>query len=221
MAALRSCWHTAGAPRDRPGQAVHAVPVHRQPGLAGTLLDHVVAALQANGSGLRDGNVDARLAHGNVEPVAGRAAQGGHQGGVGFHLAIHLAEHALGVADGSAALCVELLRALQVGGVLAVGQLDRLRGVHQRCGLRQCGSRRSGVRVGVELAHAVGDLVDLVGQVGAHAARQDLRGAGDAKHVHHAAVDQGIAARRVQVTLARYPARGTAVYVYRAVGGAL
>lgn len=36
-----------------------------------------------------------------------------------------------------------------------------------------------------------------------------------------ALVDQGIAARRVQVTLARYPARGTAVYVYRAVGGAL
>ena len=35
-----------------------------------------------------------------------------------------------------------------------------------------------------------------------------------------ALIGEGIVARRVQVTLARYPARGTGAYVYRFTGGA-
>ena len=192
---------------------LHVVPVHglsqaiqpggvdRQERVARHSLQRVVAALQADGPHALDSRLHRHLAKRSLPRCGGATLERHGQRCVGFHLSQGLPQNALGIAHGSAAAGVQFLRHLEVGSVCRLANLDFFGGIHEFAGLPHGLGAGLHVAVQVEVLHALGDTLHVLGHVGVQAPGQHLRGPGNAQHVHHTAVDQCIAASSQRQTV--------------------
>ena len=184
--------------RRGPRQAQHAVVRDREEGIATHRLQLVVARLQPDRSHLSNGLLQRHAAKRDMEIPGTGALHGDHQCGIGLHLAQRLPEDALRVPNSIATAAVQLLGQRKLGAGLRFGRhLDRLGCVHEVASLRERLCARGHVVVDVPVLDAVGNVLELLRrQIGSQPASQNLGRASYPQHIHHRAVDEGIAAHR-------------------------